>query len=124
MATRRVAGQDGWTLVKIPGASKGARATGRRGAAAASEIPPAFLQSDAVRVEDVYDAVPAAPSGRRAAPSDLVLEVDLKPGEVSLLAIRHPSGALTFHSSTDRVARSGRRGAAALETEIGRASCR
>ena len=72
----------------------------------------AFLQSDAVKVEEVFEAVPADGVTRRAAPPDLVLEVDLKPGEASLLAIRHPSGALTFHPSTERVARSGhRRGA-------------
>jgi CHAT domain len=72
-----------------------------------------FLQSDAVRVDEVFDAVPS-PAGdaavrRRGAPADLVLEVDLEPGEASLVALRHPSGALTFHSSSERVTRSVRR---------------
>jgi hypothetical protein len=108
MATRRVANQDGWTLRKAPRARTG----GRRGSGEGPEIPQAFLQSDAVNVEEVFEAVPAAGPARRAAPPDLVLEVDMKPGEASLLAIRHPSGALTFHPSTERVARSGRRGGA------------
>ena len=72
-----------------------------------------FLQSDAVRVEDVFEAVPSpaedAAARRRVGPADLVLEVDLEPGEASLIALRHPSGALTFHSSSERVARSVRR---------------
>ena len=110
MATRRVASRDGWTLRRVPRARTGSRrgVSGDR-----PEIPKAFLQSDAVKVEEVLEAAPADGAGRRAAPSDLVLDVDLKPGEASLLVIRHPSGALTFHPSTERVARSGRRRGAA-----------
>lgn len=110
MATRA---RNGWTLVRRPAVAGGRR----RGAAAAavpeSDIPPAFLQSAAVRIDDVYDATPSqAASARRGAPPDLVVELDLEPGEASVLAVRHPSGALTFHPSSERVARTTRRGAA------------
>ena len=114
MATKRVTAQGGWTLVRRPVAA-GAR---RRGAAAEAvaenDIPPEYLQSDDVRVDDVYEAVPApAVAERRAAPPDLVVQVDVTPGETSLLAVRHPSGAITFHPAAERVARGGRRGARA-----------
>jgi hypothetical protein len=116
MATRRVANQQGWTVSKVPRATAGRR---RGGDSDRSGIPQAFLQSDSVKVEEVLEAMPAdsAPR-RRAPPPDLVLEVDLKPGEASLLAIRHPSGALTFHPSTERVARSGRRGASGAAAQF------
>src|ERR1700680_1949553 len=107
--SKRVANQQTWTLRKVPRATTGRR---RGGAGDQPEIPTAFLQSDAVKVEAVFEAVTAGGAARRAAPPDLVLDVGLKPGEASLLAIRHPSGALTFHPSTGRVARSGRRGGA------------
>lgn len=109
MATRPLAGADTWTIHKIPRPKAG----GRRRAGASvddrSAIPPEFLQGDGVKVEDVIEAAPRDGGQRRGAPSELALEVDLKPGEASILAIRHPSGALTFHPSADRVARSGRR---------------
>src|SRR5262245_44914434 len=100
MATRRVVNQDRWTFRKAPVSQTGGR--GRRGAAERAAIPDAFLQSSAVSVDRVVDAVPPADGARRAAPPELVLDVDLKPGEESLLAIRHPSGALTFHPSSER----------------------
>jgi len=109
MATRTVAG-DGWTLRRIPAA---AARGGRRGAAAIEPaIPPQFLQSDAVKVEDVFEATPAPTAARRGAPPDLVLDVDLEPGEESLVVIRHASGAITFHPSVEKLPVAGRRGAA------------
>jgi CHAT domain len=87
----------------------------RRGAAGAGtpDIPPEFLTSD-VRVEEVLEVIPTEAAVRRSAPPDLVIDVDLQQGEAGLLAIRHPSGALTFHPSVDGTARSrprsGRRG--------------
>lgn len=116
MATRA---RNGWTLVRQPAAG-GAR---RRGAAAEAApeavVPSEFLQSEAVRVEEVFEAVPSpATAARRAAaeaaPPDLVVEVDLAPGEAGVLAVRHPSGALTFHpASTELASRPTRRRAAA-----------
>lgn len=78
-------------------------------AAAAPVLPEQFLQSSDVKVEELLDAV--VPRARRGpAPSELALEVDVKPGEGSLIAIRHESGALTFHQSADRARRGARRG--------------
>src|SRR5688500_6639178 len=96
MATRRVTGKNGWTLVRQPAAGGKKRRGAAAEATAGSDIPAEFLQSDAIRVEEVYEAVStpaAAGAQRRAAPPDLVVEVDLAPGEASILAIRHPSGA-------------------------------
>ena len=112
MATRRAATEDGWTLRRTPAAAA------RRGARQPQPaMPPAFLQSTAVRVEDVLEATPSrTAAARRAAPPDLVVDVDLKPGETCLVAIRHPSGALTFHPSTERIAAPSRRGRAAASS--------
>jgi hypothetical protein len=82
----------------------------RRGRAVdLTEIPQRFLQSDAVEIKEVFEASLAEGATRRAAPPNLVLDVDLRPGESSLLVIRHPSGAITFHSSAERISRSGPR---------------
>ncbi len=115
MATRRVAAKNGWTLVRQTAAGGRAR-RGAAGMGTGNDIPAEFLQSDAIRVEEVYEAVPApapAAAQRRAAPPDLVVDVDLAPGEASILAIRHPSGAITFHPSAEQVGRTTRRGPAA-----------
>jgi hypothetical protein len=111
MATTRVRAKNGWTLVRQPAAG----GKGRRGAAvdaaSGSDIPPEFLQADGISKETYEAVAPPAAAGaqRRAAPPDLEIEVGLAPGEASILAIRHPSGALTFHPSTERVARLTRR---------------
>lgn len=111
MATRA---RNGWSLVPHPAAAGGRRRGAAAAAAPESDIPPQFLSSAAVRVDEVYEAVPSPDAAmRRAAPPDLVVETDLEAGEASVLAVRHPSGALTFHASTERVARTTRRGAAA-----------
>jgi hypothetical protein len=60
-------------------------------------------------VEETFDVAPSEEGVRRAAPPDLVIDIDLEQGEAGLLAIRHPSGALTFHPSVERASRSGRR---------------
>ncbi|HYM62630.1 MAG TPA: CHAT domain-containing protein [Thermoanaerobaculia bacterium] len=122
MATRRLTGQSGWTLVE-------SRVVGgrRRGAAAeaAIPIPSEFLQSDGVRVDKVLDATPPSPTAeRRASPPDLVVKTDLLPGESAILAIRHPSGALTFHPSTERVSPSSRRGTAVSAVAVFRVPMR
>lgn len=113
MAARLVAGSGGWVLGQAP-ESQGHRASRR--AERESAIPEMFLKSDSIRVDEVLHATPRA-TARRALPMDLELEVDLESGESSLLAIRHPSGALTFHRSIRGVERAGRRGASAAATQ-------
>ena len=97
----------------------------RGGADSTPAIPPEFLQSSAVTVEEVLEAEPAG--GRRAAaagPVELPLEVDVKPREVSLIAIRHPSGALTFHNPSEPQARTARRRGAGARVDRYRISIR
>jgi len=108
MATRTTGGEGAWT-VRRAGAAAGAR---RGRAAGPPDVPAVFLQSPDVTVSEVLVATPTAAAARRAAPPDLALEVDLAPGEASLLVVRHASGALTFHRSSERAVR-GRRGAGA-----------
>lgn len=106
----RMAEKNGWMFVKRPRVGKGARRGGAM-EGGGNEVPPEFLQSPSVRVEEVYEAaMPEETGARRAAPPDLVLDVDVAPGEAAILAIRHPSGALTFHPSSERRTRSVRRG--------------
>jgi hypothetical protein len=69
------------------------------------------LQADGVTVEETFEATPTDAGRRSTASPDLALEVELKPGESALLAIRHPSGAITFHPSGEHAVRPGRRGA-------------
>jgi hypothetical protein len=115
MATRRAKGQNGWTLRRLSSPA----ATGRRGTSAegANAMPGAFLESEALRVEAVFEAQLAEAGLRRATPPELALQVDLAPGEASVLAVRHASGALTFHRAIGRVERVGRRGRAARGAE-------
>src|SRR5436190_2405472 len=113
MATRPLAGTTGWTIQAVAASSTGRRRRGVTAGVDRPTIPPMFLQSDAVSVEQVLIARPPARTERRAAPPELALETDLKPGESALVAVRHPSGAITFHPSTERAARGIRRGARA-----------
>jgi hypothetical protein len=112
MATRILSGSDDWTLRPLRQAVGRSRRRGRETAIDPPAMPPQFLQSSAVSVEDVFAAEPR-PSSRRGAVPELALEVDLARGEASLVGVRHVSGALTFHESVERVARSGRRGTGA-----------
>ena len=83
----------GWSIQRTT--TTGPR--GRRSVKAASAFPPEFL-TDESEVAEEFIAQPA-PAVRRAAaaPAPLDFTYDLAPGESAVLAIRHPSGALTFH---------------------------
>src|SRR6266851_3632395 len=80
----------GW---RIRAATRGARAAG----SAPPGLPPEFLTEDSrVAEEVVLDAAPAT-RGQPTASGTIDLSCDVEPGEAAILAIRHPSGALTFH---------------------------
>jgi hypothetical protein len=86
-------------------------AAGRRGGEG-SPIPAEFLQSDQVTVDQVRD-ISLAPGAemRRGEPLPLIdLDVTTGPDEAPLLVLRHPSGALSFHTPQTLLAP--RRGAA------------
>ena len=89
----------GWTTRGV--VTRGARV-------AVDGLPSAFVPVGA-RTEEVVVVPPAPARGAPSAPGPLDLSVDLGPGEAAVLAVRHPSGALTFHPprETTRRARSG-----------------
>jgi hypothetical protein len=71
-------------------------------------LPPAFLTGDA-QVSDEIVLEAAAPTRGRAAPGGpLDLTVGVEPGRAAMLALRHPSGALTFHRPVGSTTRGGR----------------
>src|SRR5687767_2285853 len=71
-------------------------------------LPPAFLAGDA-KVSDEIVLEAAAPTRGRATPGGpLDLTVDVEPGRAVMLALRHPSGALTFHRPVGSTTRGGR----------------
>jgi hypothetical protein len=73
-----------------------------RGARSADAVPPSdfprsFLTEDS-EVAQEFTAQPKAATRGQAAPAGpLDFSCDLAPDEAAILAIRHPSGALTFH---------------------------
>jgi hypothetical protein len=79
-------------------------AAGRRGAEA-MPIPAEFLQSDQVSVDQVRE-ISLAPGAelRRGEPlASIDLDVTTGPNEAPLLVLRHPSGALSFHTAQPSV---------------------
>src|SRR5687768_15909748 len=89
------------------------RAGGTRGAAAAAVglpgLPPDFLTAESrVEEEVVLEPAPATRGGETAATS-IDLSYDLEPGQTAVLAIRQPSGALTFHPPVQSISRGMRR---------------
>ena len=104
----------GWK-VKPAGASRGAP---RDGAVDLPTLPPEFL-TDASRVaEEVVLEPAAATRGREAAAGGLDLNYDLEAGQTAVLAIRHPSGALTFHLPVQSTSR-GMRGPSQVRFQVG-----
>jgi hypothetical protein len=70
-------------------------------AAALPDLPPAFLTSQS-SIEVTFVAQPR-PQVRAAggSPGALDFSCDVGPGEAAVVAVRHPSGALTFHPPAD-----------------------
>lgn len=73
-------------------------------------LPAEFLTDDSRVVEEVVVEPAARVRSRDAAPAAPVLDLscEVEPGRAAVLAIRHPSGALTFHLPVQAVARSTR----------------
>src|SRR5262245_21675553 len=83
-----------WSIQRTTGSRQDAR---RSAAAVATGLPPEFL-TDESYVSDEFVAQPAATAAaRRGGPAALDFSCDLAEGEAGILAIRYPSGALTFH---------------------------
>jgi CHAT domain len=70
---------------------------GRRAAAPSSSLPSKFLTDESVVAEE-FIATPNVAARRGTVPTAaLDFNYELREGESAVLAIRHPSGALTFH---------------------------
>ncbi len=67
-------------------------------------LPPSFVPDGAEIEEIVVEPQPAV-RGALPQPGPLDLTCDLRPGEAAVLAVRHPSGALTFHAPRESVGR-------------------
>src|SRR5262249_45859875 len=75
--------------------SRGATTRGTTDAQAG--FPRDFLTTESVVAEEVTATPQATMRGRGGAPRPLDVSYDVRPGEAAILAVRHPSGALTFH---------------------------
>src|SRR5437773_9407960 len=95
------------------------RAAARRAARAAAEpelpgLPAEFLTAESrVAEEIVLEPAPAPAAAARGRDRDsgsdsLDCSYDLEPGQTAILAIRHPSGALTFHTPVEARSRGAR----------------
>jgi len=80
-----------------------------RGASRASAALPADFLTDESEVADEFIAQPRpATRGRPGGPGALDFSCSLESGETAIVAIRHPSGALTFHLPVESTSRGGR----------------
>ena len=93
-----------WTLDQArPRATRG----GATDAALARDgFPEAFLTTDSEVAEQFAASPKAATRARAAAPGPLDVSYELGAGEAAVLAVRHPSGALTFHRPVQETTRS------------------
>ena len=82
------------------------RGRARRGAPVCRVCRPEFLTAESRVAEEVV-LEPAPPTRGRGGrpPPALDLSYDLEPGQTAILAIRHPSGALTFHPPVQSTSR-------------------
>ena len=94
----------GWQVRR----ASSARGTVRAAADELAGLPPEFLTSQSSVAEEAT-LQPAAANRGRGATAGLVdgidLTCDLVPGHVAVLAVRHPSGALTFSLPIDSASR-------------------
>ena len=78
-----------------------------RGAGTSQAGFPSNLLTSESEVDAEYEARPqAATRARGATPGPLDVSYDLAPSEAAVLAVRHPSGALTFHRPVEATSRS------------------
>jgi hypothetical protein len=104
----------GWKIRRVGGTRAAA-------SAAAVDLPglrPDFLTAESrVAEEVVLEPAPATRGLAPAAAGGLDISYDLGPGETAVLAIRHPSGALTFHLPIQSTSR-GMRGPSQVRFQV------
>lgn len=91
--------RDGWILKETTGTT--VAGSGARGFARG--LPGPLVQSKKITVGSTYRASLSPTQARRITPPELVVREILGRNEVGLLAVRHPSGALTFHTASERL---------------------
>lgn len=98
-----------WDIRTVRSATTGSR--GRRSAGAAgADFPAEFLAPGRTEVDQVLEVTPRAGVRRAATSPTLDLTIDAAADERALVAVRHPSGALTFHVPDVAMQRRGARG--------------
>ncbi len=87
-----------------------ARGSARPSSVTLSSVPAEFLPDQAKVEEVILEPVPAASTRGQGLPGSAGLDFsyDLEPREAAVLAIRHPSGALTFHPPVQSTSRDSR----------------
>jgi hypothetical protein len=91
----------GWRIAG-DGASRGST---RAASVALASLPPEFLADESKVAEEVVLEPSAAARGRDQGSAGLDFSYEVEPGKAAILAIRHPSGALTFHPPVQSTAR-------------------
>jgi len=69
-------------------------------------FPREFLTTDSEVAEEVTARPQPTTRGPGGAPGPLDVSYDVRRGEAAILAVRHPSGALTFHRPVEATGRS------------------
>ena len=87
-----------WTVERSP-SPRPVRGVARGRAGARAGFPAEFLATESTLAEELTAAPRPATRGRAGAPGPLTISYDVGAGEAAVLAVRHPSGALTFHRS-------------------------
>ena len=103
----------GW---KIRGV-RASRGVARDGIVDLPGLPPEFLTDASGVAEEIILEPRSATRGREAGSDGLDLTYDLEPGQTAMLAIRHPSGALTFHLPVQSTSR-GKRGPSRVRFQV------
>lgn len=91
----------GWKIRRVTAP----RGTTRGPAVDLPSLPPEFLTDESQVDEEVILETPPPSRSREAGSDGLDLTCDLEPGHTAILAIRLPSGALTFHRPVQSTSR-------------------
>lgn len=102
----------GWTI--RGSASRGAT---RDAGGGLKGLPPEFLADESKVGEEAILVPPAPTRGEAVSPRGLDVSYDAPPGRTAMLAIRHPSGALTFHRPVESATR-GTRGPSQVRFQV------
>src|SRR5688572_11005111 len=103
----------GWTISR----ARTSRGAARDAAVSLPGLPSEFLTDGSRVAEEVVLVPPSAARSREVGSDGLDLSYDLAPGQTAILAIRHPSGALTFHLPVQSTSR-GMRGPSRVRFQV------